>query len=179
MFSRIFGFLKRCLYSNEVILLYRFNGQRVDVNVDSLTEVKILTMHNINDLIAFQSRVQINWLKNQLLEGDCGYLAYFKSQCVHRTMVVLNRSKVRLHTFYSLHLNPTDLFIRNCETAENARGNGVYPSVLNFIINKYRNDRDIFIHVDQTNFASIRGIEKVGFVLEKKIHIRVICGVKF
>ena len=61
-----------------------------------------------------------------------------------------------------IKLKSNQIFIHYCETAEHARGMGLYPSVLAYISKIYFS-QEIFIAVEKNNTSSIRGIEKAGF----------------
>ena len=50
-----------------------------------------------------------------------------------------------------------------CETISEARGHGYYPLLLSYIQND-NPQMELFMIVEETNYASIRGIEKAGFV---------------
>lgn len=61
-------------------------------------------------------------------------------------------------------LNKRDYEICPCFTAPEFRGQGIYPTVLNYVTENVGTDDAIFyMVVDDKNVASIRGIEKVGF----------------
>lgn len=61
-------------------------------------------------------------------------------------------------------MDKDDYEIGPCFTYPQYRGNGIYPSVLRSICNSIGNDNTTFyMIVDETNIASIKGIEKAGF----------------
>lgn len=68
-------------------------------------------------------------------------------------------SKVPIYKF----LPSKGVHLCYCETIPEARGKGYYPLLLSYIQNDFR-DRDLYMIVDQDNFASIRGVEKAGFI---------------
>ncbi|WP_417857666.1 GNAT family N-acetyltransferase [Xanthomarina gelatinilytica] len=89
---------------------------------------------------------------------DVYYVLNNENQIVHRSFVF---KKVHL-----LKLIKTEgRVIGGCFTPENYRGQGLYPFILNTIGREYfeTNDFNLYIIVDKTNLASIRGIEKSGF----------------
>lgn len=59
-----------------------------------------------------------------------------------------------------------DFEIGPCLTVPEMRGRGIYPRVLSSIVKSYRsqNDADFYMLVAPDNRASIKGIEKAGFV---------------
>lgn len=50
-----------------------------------------------------------------------------------------------------------------CETASDERGKGFYPMLLRYIRARYPR-KDLYMTVYEDNVASIKGIEKAGFV---------------
>jgi len=73
-------------------------------------------------------------------------------------------SKVPLYQF----LPANGVHLCYCETIKEAQGKGYYPLLLSYIQND-NPDMDLYMIVDETNYASIRGIEKAGFVYCSKI----------
>ncbi len=68
-------------------------------------------------------------------------------------------SKVPIYKF----LPKDGIHLCYCETIPEARGKGYYPLLLNYIQNDMPK-KNLYMIVDVTNSASIRGIEKAGFV---------------
>ncbi len=52
-----------------------------------------------------------------------------------------------------------------CMTIPEARGNGYYPMLLNEIMKDLGTDKSYYMIVHSDNYASLRGIAKVGFTL--------------
>ena len=67
-------------------------------------------------------------------------------------------SKVPIYRF----LPPKGIHLCYCETIPQARGKGYYPLLLSYIQNELFPQK-LYMIVDVTNTASIRGIEKAGF----------------
>ncbi len=60
-------------------------------------------------------------------------------------------------------LTSKDYMIGPCFTYPEYRGKGIYPAMINYICNFVGTDGTVFyMSVDETNAASIRGIEKAG-----------------
>ena len=60
----------------------------------------------------------------------------------------------------SYHIGP-------CETPVEYRGNGYYPYLLTYILNKDNGGEsyDYYMIINEKNIKSIRGVEKAGFTL--------------
>lgn len=64
-----------------------------------------------------------------------------------------------------------DIEIGPCWTDESYRGEGIYPFVIEFVVNFLKNSYDsFFMMVSENNTASIQGIEKAGFHRIGEIH---------
>lgn len=68
-------------------------------------------------------------------------------------------SKVPLYRF----LPSKGIHVCYCETIPEARGKGLYPLLLTYVQNVHL-QHDLYMIVEESNHASIKGIEKAGFV---------------
>ena len=68
-------------------------------------------------------------------------------------------SKVPIYKF----MPNNGIHICFCRTNPEERGNGYYPILLKYILNKYPH-KDFYMIVESSNISSIKGIEKAGFV---------------
>lgn len=62
--------------------------------------------------------------------------------------------------------------IGECMTVAEFKGKSIYPFVINYIAKNElfeNNTKEVFIIVDKSNIASIKGIEKAGFTLKNSI----------
>ena len=59
---------------------------------------------------------------------------------------------------FAYHIGP-------CMTIPEARGNGYYPMLLNEIMKDLGTDKKYYMIVHSDNYASLRGVAKVGFTL--------------
>jgi len=174
-FIRLFvNFFKSRFYINEEFYLYVFKN---DKNQTSDVDIVIANNDNISDILNFQDKRYLKIFKKFLDIGDVGYLGYINGKCIHRSWVKKGEQTVRLQKFLPYKLKNNQIFIHMCETAPEARGKNVYPSVLCKIINDFKNNYEILIAVNSKNIPSIKGIEKAGFVLAEKQKIKVILGI--
>lgn len=94
-----------------------------------------------------------------LITGGKAKIAY-----VERDGQMVHTSYVLPKCFKFPFMKKGDFEIGPCVTAQEYRGQGIYPSVLKYIISNYGDDSARFyMIVSDTNAASIRGIEKAGF----------------
>lgn len=61
-------------------------------------------------------------------------------------------------------LKNKDVEIGPCVTDFKHRGKGIYPAVIQSIVKDKGYSNDFYMIVDENNIASIRGIEKAGFM---------------
>jgi len=86
----------------------------------------------------------------------------------------LNSNNNILHMAYLITSNYKYPFLEKkeacigpCDTDPKARGKGIYPFMINHIVNK-NNDLTCYLFVRKDNKSSIRGVEKAGFEISKK-----------
>jgi RimJ/RimL family protein N-acetyltransferase len=82
------------------------------------------------------------------------------------------------HPNRTLRLGNKECEIMFCLTLPEFRGKGLYPATLRAILRylKGRGYESCFICATDDNLASIRGIEKTGFRLRERTHLRKIFG---
>ena len=87
----------------------------------------------------------------------------------YKKVVVLDEENAVVHTtcvigkcFKFPFLSRTSAEIGPCQTREDFRGRGIYPTVLNYVLcsGEYQ---EYYMLVAESNLASVRGIEKAGF----------------
>ena len=149
------------MFASEKLLLYRsqtLTGQT------SPTEIKMATPENINDILYFDSRTNVDKFQRFLAQGDHGYLGYLGKNCVHRSWVKCVPEKVFLHWALPMELKENEAYIHFCETAPVARGKNIFAHILSRISEEYQHCNNVYICVNFKNKASIRSIEKAGYV---------------
>lgn len=91
----------------------------------------------------------------------------FKRVFIEYDIIIENRivskavliSKVPIYKF----LPSKGIHLCYCETLPEFRGKGYYPLLLNYIQNDFK-ERELYMIVEHDNYASIKGIEKAGFI---------------
>lgn len=180
LLKKILIFLKSRIYVNDRILLYIFDSNNFAIKkIDNSKKIVIkkVDYDNVSDALSFQNTEYINKFVKFLDNGDSGYYAYLNNECVHRSWVQFNQ-EISLHRFLKYFLKIDEAYIHWCETANHARGNNIYPLVLQKIIHDNYQHK-ILIAVNKKNYKSINGIEKAGFKKIREYHIILIFGIKF
>ena len=108
--------------------------------------------------------------KNSVYLNRIDYVWHLITLGKYKKIVVLNKDNRVVHTscvvgkcFKFPFLSKSSAEIGPCATHSDFRGMGIYPMVLNYIrsIGEYT---DYYMLVRSDNTASIRGIEKAGFL---------------
>lgn len=93
----------------------------------------------------------------------------------------LDREGKIIHTSYTIcknfkypFMDKDEIVIGPCNTKESVRGRGIYPFVLNHIVNT-TNNKSYYLIIRPENTSSIHGAKKAGFVLTD----RTIIGTKY
>lgn len=171
--SKIKSAARRIFYRSESLLFV----SSVETQCTSPARIILATRKDINDLRDFQSEKTVKACKRLFDQNQACYLAYLKSQCVHRSFVVHGPCKVSVDPLLQREIKEGDIFIHYCETAFSARGHGIYPAVLTRISRDFRSRR-VFLAVNYKNVPSILGVTKAGFILFERIKILIIFGIK-
>jgi hypothetical protein len=115
--------------------------------------------------------IDLYWLLNT--KGNCWvYNVYDGEKGIHHSYVT---GKCYKYPF----MNSKDIQIGNSFTAKEYRGYGIYPYVIQHIVNKYlaeNPNRQIYMLVEDSNNASQRGIKKIGFIKADNLEVKRILG---
>ena len=101
----------------------------------------------------------------RLGRGDVCYLVFIDGRLAHYSWV----QRQGLHTITearaTILVKPGDFWVYHCRTAENARGRGIYPGTLDYLI--YDHFKGSFnqgwIYTSRSNLSSQKGILKANF----------------
>ncbi len=110
-------------------------------------------------------------LKEISVEKSICYALFLENRIVHACYLYKNVFINFLFGYRSYAV------IGGCFTLNAYRGKGLYPNMLRKIANEISNN--IVIYVATSNFSSIRGIEKAGFVRHKKLILFKCLGIPF
>lgn len=173
--NRLYHYLKPRFFTFDRVCVYRLSETIPQTSDATVVNV---SPDNVHDARSFQSEHLISVFEQFLEAGDSGYYAYLGGNCVHRSWVQSNQQLVQPHWAYEYKLSANESFIHYCETADTARGHGIYPHVLSCIASDLQSRR-LLIAISQKNIPSLRGAEKVGFKPEFMVTALVILGINF
>ncbi len=131
------------------------------------------------DIIEFTPRLfKLYWRNESKSLRTTFFRLYISILTRNKTKIyfALDKEQKIVHTSYTIcknfkypFINKDEIVIGPCNTEESARGKGIYPFVLNYIVSN-TNYKSYYLIIRPENKASIHGAEKAGFVLtERKI----------
>ena len=168
---------ERVRYRKVIVLTYkRTVGGKEYTN--SNIEIKVVTNNNVNDALIYEPPLKVQAFKRFLDKGDCGFYAYSNGRFIHRSWVTFGPKKEPQWNRYApIELNEGDAYIHWCETVPWARGMGVYPDVLNHILDVLSDQaNEFYISTTSDNVASRNGIKKAGFCFVTGCEVTTFCG---
>lgn len=165
------------IFTFEEIGIYYLDTKKYTPKSD--INIHKVTLANLTDILNFNHPRYVGVFHEFLASGDIGYYAYINNKCIHRSWVKSNEQVVYPHWACPIKLKTNQYFIHYCETAPQARGKGVYPSILSNIADDFKNKGEVLISINANNIASITGAKKAGFRGREKIKVLVIFGMKF
>lgn len=157
--------------------LYKYNkdcnkiNQNKKFDIDANLKLSIRKVSLLNIFKSNHPLYDFYWLINA--KGNCYVYSVFDGDKeVHHSYVTKKCYKFPF-------MSSQDLQIGNCYTDENYRGLGIYPYVIQKVIQRHlKNDHniDVFMLIEEDNIASKRGVEKVGFQKVSSITIKRVLG---
>jgi hypothetical protein len=130
----------------------------------------------------FNDEVTITKFKEFLKVGHIGFFCYKGDVCIFRTWIFINSDNTFVGNNFIYQLAENEVFSGWSETALNYRGLGAFSFTLNQIIHELPN-LNISAYIAHDNIASIRGTEKTGFEITKRLLLikfyRLRCKIQF
>ena len=155
------------LYKYNINSVKKSNIKKFDLNLQ-------LVIHKISLFSILTSKhfiYDLYWFLNT--KGNCWVYSVFDGN------IEIHYSYVTKHCYKFPFMRKHDLQIGNCFTDEKYRGLGIYPFVIGEVVQKYLESDcrgDVFMLIEQDNFASQNGVEKVGFEKVSSIRTKKILG---
>ncbi len=104
----------------------------------------------------FQFNFHLIWRLSYVLGGDYRIYKLFRGEkIVCSAEIVTWIPQFGFMPFDGIQIGP-------CVTERDERGKGYYPYLLSQIIDKYP-QKDFYMIIHETNIASVRGVQKLGF----------------
>lgn len=103
--------------------------------------------------------------KYQLLQGDLGYYGFINDKPIAYGWIKKPHSDD-----YFFNITKGTRYLCRFFTHESVRGKGIYPKLINFLIEQEDGCGRFYIDVEVGNEASERGLKKVGFKFVKQFN---------
>ena len=169
------GALKSRIFLDESFILYEYHKHS---DIKSTIELKEAKESNLDDVLDFDTNRNYLSMKKMLKNGEKGKLGYSKGKCIHRSWFKDSKGKALIFKFLPIQLTEDDVYIHDCATSIEVRGQSIYPYVISKIARDAGSGKRILIATNVNNIASVRGIEKAGFKGIELWRIKVILGFK-
>ena len=110
--------------------------------------------------------VDLKTARKRMHRGDLCFVAADHQGVVHYSWAQVSGMHYIGPAGRMARVKAHEIWIYHCRTAEQARGKGIYPAVLNAIMAeaKTADIQRALIYTTETNIASQKGIAKAGFV---------------
>lgn len=157
----------------ERVHLYSLIGEDAIANLASpagLTVARLLR-EQMPQLSEVYSSFEVSELDEPQRQQSRCYGAWLVGHLVHYSWVQSDGSHRIAEAGRRVGVSSGDFWIYDCRTSPSARGLGVYPYVLTFILREYFKNgcRKGIIYTTEDNVASQRGILKAGFQLKETL----------
>jgi len=178
LLTRLGGYLGRRLYTDETLVLLRWESTAPSPPPHEGTTVRRADSGSLGDLAAFDTPTHRQVFADYLAAGDVGYLAYRGGRCVHRVFATPGPATVHLHAMLPHDLAADEVFVHSGRTAPDARGLGAAPAAAAAMVADLGPDRRYLTAIDARNRPALRASRRVGVVEEGRIRVRVVGGLR-
>jgi len=174
----ILGFVKFFFTRSWQVLFFSRNEMHVFKSMGSgqagaLEELELLKS-KLSDLVSLAAQfgeyltpTKLAKARERLRQGDTLYTFWIRGECAHIAWVS-TRSELmaipKVDGQCRINVAQPAALIYDCWTPPAMRGKGIYPSALLSIL-RDNADKQLWIHCQHGNIASVRGIDKAGFKL--------------
>lgn len=146
-------------YNMDLYHLNMDNWKRYQSNLD--IEYQIIDKSNIKSAIALRDGSREREFKKNINKNAIGILAVYKGEAVGHGWVKFDKS-----FDYFFRIGKGLGFLASFFVKESYRGNGIYPGLINELIEITYKDKKIknfYIGIEKKNTASKKGMQKLNF----------------
>jgi hypothetical protein len=172
--------LKQSFRGLETTLLYWHDLQSLpELHLESGCEFRIFDGSNFDLLNQVSPDDPSGEMYRRRLErGDRCYFATADGRPAHFSWAQSSGTHRLLEAGCSIPVEPGEFWIYHCHTSAWARGRRLYPYALSRILHDYRDVgcRRAWIYTTAGNASSQHGIERAGFVFERRLRALYFAG---
>jgi hypothetical protein len=158
----------RPVWESTAVTLLVLQPPAVPVSAKLPIQIAILTPE-----LAIQKGIILSDWENRWSRGEVCYAAWLNGRCIHYSWLSTSDTCIgEIHQ--TLRIDIGNLYIYDCFTDGEVRGNRIFPAVLSVVAaESFANGiSTIWIAVEDTNRSSIHGIERAGFAVAGEIRYR-------
>lgn len=175
--TRVVAALKPRVHLRETLVIFQAPPYGVIPLRGTGIEIHLATKERLADLGWFHTPQELQLFADFLDAGDVGYLAYIDGRCVHRTWIVSGPAEIREHWSQRRVIGREQSFVHYCLTATEARGRGVFPTVLTRIASDQRSRRTTMA-IASDNYPSQQAATKASWAPVERVTFSVDFGFK-
>lgn len=158
-----------------IVLIFRHAKLR---DVRCPAEIRSVNWDNVDDALDMASPEMIARFRALLQDGQAGYYTYFNGQVRHRSWVQFGPGIARCELGVKFRLEAGETYVHYSETHPSMRGQRLYSAALSQIAHDmHTKGQTVFIATVRSNPTSIRGIEKAGFRLLRRVRSIICFGI--
>jgi hypothetical protein len=141
--------------------------------------VAVVPPQALADALGMDSEARVEMLQRCAGRGELVYGAYLGGRLMHRSCLQPGPGIARCEHRVTFPLRRDEAYIHNCRTHPAGRGRGMYPATLSRIARDWKSGgRELFVATVESNTASMRGIERAGFSMVRRVRSLVLFGVR-
>ena len=124
-----------------------------------------VTFDNVDCVRDFRGETQVKTFHGFLKEGQYGVYVKFNEKVIgHAWAKICKKHRCRVNGY--MDISKDEAFIHYCNVSDCHRGNNIYPNMLTVLCRRLFYEAKVSCVIIDTavdNYASLRGIAKVGF----------------
>jgi hypothetical protein len=155
----------------RTVLLFRFDLHDQIAEPHDNIVIQTLSLPQLDALSEINPNVNRDLEIEKLNAGQTCYVARFNGALAHYSWIQDSGQHLIKGAGRKWPAGNGNLWINSCYTAEWARGNCIYPTVLRQIMQDYftRGFNTAWIYTLESNVASVKGISAAGFELVERL----------
>jgi len=157
------------------VVIYR-HTRIVDVPCEA--RIEVAPTEALGEALQMDSPAQVEMLRKRASRGDIVYRACLGGRMMHRGCLQPGPGIARCEHRVAFPLRRGEAYIHSCRTHADGRGRGMYPATLSRMAQDWKaRGSDVYVATVESNLASMRGIEKAGYSMTRRVRSLVLFGI--